>query len=642
VANKYCDHGLYTYAATPTWGVAQDGDGTASGAATSATASIVFTGIPSSGAIAVLGVTLSPTWATNADTCANNLATAINASTTTAAGPAGITVKSQVRNHLYARGPSSGAAGGTCEIMMRQGTADVNGQICITHTLNNVSSGATINFSGGAGGAWGWIWNVAATIWPSAVAIGQYGIGGATLPFCGSQVAGDVVTLRSNKTITLTSNGISVTTAALGTAQNPVTWVVDNSTVWADGSNPVLKFTAAYTNNSSWQWSTALACWLHVRAKQYTGGQRSLVFEQTGTGATTPNFHMRPGAGKFENLDFVATGTCANTVYCAGSQGNFAPVLIGCRQVWAKENSYTGTRYVTNSGNNTTAMTLISHTFEQTAPTGVQTVMALLSNSGTQRATFLGCAFVGFVVGSRLFDTPATINGETGAQFRDCNWGNVTVRGPFIGAATSMGPIQNQYLRGIASSSSNGSRDFSTDLPVGFAEWSSSRNFPKLNATLPDGVTKWSLRLVPTQLAANISATDPFQSPKMEVVNSFGTDAVRTITCEMALEQSLTWTTANISLAVTYMDSTGVMRYEDTYDSAGSALATSTSTWSAESGGQVTFDDGGTVYCNKRKLAITTAHSVEAGSVMTVWINVHTSVNDTAKSIFVCPEPLVT
>jgi hypothetical protein len=35
MADKYCDHGLYAYAATPTWGVAQDGDGTAIGYSTS-------------------------------------------------------------------------------------------------------------------------------------------------------------------------------------------------------------------------------------------------------------------------------------------------------------------------------------------------------------------------------------------------------------------------------------------------------------------------------------------------------------------------------------------------------------------------------------------------------------------------------
>ncbi len=184
-----------------TWGECQDGDGTAKTAATPSTAEIVFTGVPSSGSIYVLGVVVTATWATSADNCANLLATAINALTTTAVGPASFTTRSQVRNHLYARGPANGAPAGTCQVMTRQGSADHAGLICFTHTLNNVSSAGTVNFSGGTGGAWGWLMNHASTIWPSAIAQDQYGLWASAFSYTGSVSGGDVVKVRSGKTI---------------------------------------------------------------------------------------------------------------------------------------------------------------------------------------------------------------------------------------------------------------------------------------------------------------------------------------------------------------------------------------------------------------------------------------------------------
>ena len=656
MADRWCDHGLYgAYAATPTWGSAQDGDGTAIGAATPATADIVFTGIPSSGTISVLGVTVSPTWATSADNCANLLATAINAATGTAVGPAGITRKSQVRNHVFARGPAGGAPAGTCQIMMRQGTAAVNSQVAITHTLNNVSSGGTINFSGGAGGAWGYVFNHLATVWASAVAISGYGLWAAQLPFCGALDPGDVVKVRSGKTLVLSNTiGHAWTMAAMGSNVAPVVFEVDDGTEWpADGSSPVFKFSKTPANNTSlMRWAHLATSYVYVKGRIYSSGQRSLVMEAGATTATSvPTCTVEIGGPiRFDYLDLVALGTVdsvpgpQSVIFTSLVGGPATPtqdvetVMYRCRQKQPGNPPALATNTLINDTfNSSRALRLVEHTFELTASTGPFTVgiINFLLGSNVHRLTMIAPRFLGFVAGSRLLSpSNAVLSRDSAVVVRDPELGNVGVLGPNF---TGGGLLQAHGQNGLFLSSQLGSRPAAVDIPGRmFWEWSASRDRPTLNGRLLDGISPWSIFATTTIDTARINPLSPVELPRIGRVLPPAVDLAegpRSITVNFLLESTLSWTKADVSVLLNYIDADGTARSIDTWDYAGGALDTSTAAWTATTWNGQTW--------LKRAITITTPDDVLAGSEIAVYLRLHASVSNETQGVILCPEVLV-
>ena len=627
----------------PVWGSAQDGDGTASTAGTPATASIVFTGAPSTGSIAVCGVSLSPTWGASATTAADALATAINASTTTITGPASFNRLSQLRNHIYARGPSTGAAAGTCEIMTRQASAAHAGLTAITHTLNNVSSGGTITFSGGTGGCWGYLFNPTVTAWKSAVAVGGYGIWAAALPYCGALDAGDVVKVRSGKTITLVTNtNVTVAPAAMGSATAPVRFDIDDGTTWpADGSTPVLTIAQVISSNTSITFSpastfsAATTCFAHFNAKKYPSVGRSLVFTQSGTGSSLQTMYVVVGGAViYENIDLLAaTGsTSGGRFTCTqGATSQVGTVVKGCRVVWQTQ-SASGFGYVYHGGTNSPVRAqFINCEFNQVSPASAQTpVLSLPSGGSSYRLEFIGCVFTGFVAGSRLITLGANPAGNT-TSFTDCDFGNITIRDAIStynsGSHTFDG---NYYSSKLVTATCK--RDFFIDTRAGFAEWNYMRGFPTAGARLLDGTTPWSIYASPTNQAAQISKICPFELPRIQKMNTLAT-ATRTVTVQFALESTLTWTTADISVLVGYIDSTGAQVYVDSFTTTGAALTTSSATWSTSSfGSGQTFDP--------KEFAVS-CPDMATDTEVTCLVRMHTYVANNTLGLFLNPELVI-
>ena len=137
MTNYYVQHGLYgAYSSAPSWGVAQDGDGLAMGAATPAVASLVINAVAAVGnTIAFMGLTLTAVASgasglnfnvgATVGAQADNLATCINALTSLVSAATSPQTP-QARNLLYARGPTLGAPAGTLQIMTRAGSALLN------------------------------------------------------------------------------------------------------------------------------------------------------------------------------------------------------------------------------------------------------------------------------------------------------------------------------------------------------------------------------------------------------------------------------------------------------------------------------------------------------------------------------------
>jgi len=638
--------------AVPVWGSAQDGDGTASTAGTPSTASIVFTGAPTTGSIAVCGVTLSPTWGASATTAADALAAAINASTTTITGPATFTTLSQLRNHLYARGPSTGAAAGTCEIMTRQAAAHTG--TAITHTLNNVSSSGTIAFSGGTGGCWGYLFNPVVTAWKSGVAVGGYGIWAAAVPYCGSMAAGDIVKVRSGKTITLATNSnVTWTTAAMGSAGSPVRFDIDDSSVWSDGSSPVLKITEAHTSNSTKTWASLVATFAHINAKQYSSGQRNLVLEATGYGPTTITTSVQYGSPmRFDNIDLYCPGTptaspgpqssCAAQFAAANvtSTAGVSSVMKNCRIVHPGQVPSAGSYGVIYQGSNVaTRGDFVNCEFLLTAASSAWAhTTSPNTGSGSQRVLLDSCVFTGFVSGSRLISTGVGAPSIGQALFaRNCSFGGITVLGPtymslgagFLEVGTAGVLIASQY----------GYREFVIDHPGKmYIEWVQAKGRPTLNARLHDGTTAWSIFATTTAATANIgkhSTADLPRIGKAVPANADLTEGVRTFRLNFLLESNLTWTKQDISILVDYIGTDDVPRTMDTYDPDAAALSTDgTSSWSSTSWNGQTW--------NPKYFSVTTPVSVKAGTEVGIYVRIHTTCSADTRGAIIDPEIVIT
>lgn len=625
MADLYLDHGAYAaYAATPTWAVPQDGDGKAKAAsASAATASITFSGVPA-GTISICGVTVSPTWGASADAAANGLATAINAATGNVTTTGFRASSVQLRNAVFARGPAGGAPAGTCQIMTRHGSADFNGQVAIAHTLTNVSA-SSLNFSGGVSGCWGYLLNIAA-LWPSSVALANYGLMCATLPFAGALAPGDVVKIRANKTITLTTNTAYVTTfAAMGSKAAPVVFQIDDGTEWpADGSTPVL--TIFQSNNGQTRSDTTGAAnsWLHILGKKYASGQRNLVFDIRSTGNGDVVAHHRlivQGAPiRIRSASFL--GKTFIEGFAAGS-ATVRAQLVDCFFQYQTQHATSLVAQI-----NGAVLDLISVEFNQIAPTAAQTAGVVgYGGAAAGQINFFGVKFTGFVAGSRLF----TFAGITEAQehtFQNCDFGNVTLRTGLLSVLDASSFRSFGYVMG---NSAGPGRDFFYETAQGFVEWHSTRGYPTLNATLNGSLTPWVLYASPTNQANNLSAFTPFRLPQLTKVNSLAT-GTRTLTVNLLVESTLAWTRRDVSVTVTYTDASGVQTV-DSFDPLGSALTASSASWSSTSyNGQTWL---------KRSFDISLP-GLLTGAEVAVTLNLHSNAANNSLGVFIDPELLLT
>lgn len=640
MAIKYCDHGAYpTYVGAPTWGVPQDGDGLAKAASSSAAvAKIVFSGVPT-GSVSVCGVTVSPTWGASADAAANGLATAINAATgavTTTGFRSGV----QLRNAVYARGPSSGAPSGTCEIMTRHGSALFNGAVAIAHSLSNVDAGASsLTFSGGVSGCWGYIGNVL-SVWPQALSACAYGIWCTNSPFAGSLAPGDIVRVRSNKTVVYPAGNANVMTLpAMGSASAYVSFVVDDGTEWPeDGAAPVCSLVMFGNSVSTRIGVDSLnTSYAYIKGKRYADESHSLVFANFGDGyAYASDLHspvVHEGTEFYAKYAYISGGSSG--LQSAAACRRFKD----CKLTWAGQDSTK--RFVSHSGGGIVRAIFDSPIFDCGAATAPQLgILDMAVTAGQSVWEFSNPKFLNFVLGSALVSATSGNATQTAhmASIRNADFGNVTVLGPSqLGVTLPAGSPKVCIMQGVYSTSQLNGQDFFLDTPSGFIAWNASRSFPTLNARLTDGVTPWSVQIVPATSASNIGFSSPLESPRFSKYNTLPS-AVRTFTVNFGVEETLSFTKADVSFLFEYQDTSGDLVTFDTHSLAGEAFDSSSADWTNAVGSQFTYSENGTVYFNKKQIQVTTPTPVAQDTELSMIVRVHRNVTSAVQMIFVCPE----
>lgn len=227
-------------------------------------------------------------------------------------------------------------------------------------------------------------------------------------------------------------------------------------------------------------------------------------------------------------------------------------------------------------------------------------------------------------------------------SLRNCDLGNVTGLGPTLSQfpASSTNLDYRIGMKSISIATQFGNRMFVNDTPMGFVEWNPGRSFPSRAATIygTNPLVSWSLRFVPPSSAGVLSASNPFELPRIGKENTLDGSLARTLTLYFGLEESLTWSKKDLSISVSYMDDTGRVRIESSLTTTPVAFTPSTATWSNAVGNQFTFVDAGTLNFNKYELNLTTAYPVKAGTELGVTVKIHSIVANTSKMGFVCPE----
>jgi hypothetical protein len=631
--------------ATPAWGVPQDGDGSASTpASASATVSVDMSGwtfTSGSSTFSVMGCTAitisaSANSATNAQYSATyatmlaNIVAAINLATANTVNlPAGWGA-TQVRNTVFAR-----ANGNNLELMTRAGSASYNGLVALSFT--NVTGSSSQSWSGGSGGAWGWLTNPKAAIWPSSVGQSGYGLLSAQLPFAGVLAGGDIVKVRAGRTVTFVASQ-TVAPAAMGSLSSPVRFNIDNSTVWSDGSEPVLRFSCTNQSGAALTIQPNVLCFAHFKGVEYSTGKNLRFVAEAGSGGQCPVLACRAPI-LFEHVQFettTVTGSPWINQINSPTSPRLAATLLNCLIKW---NNTTYPLIDFGQSNTSGKIKLVGtelRAVAQSAPLS-KVINPSASAPTSSRVVLEGCRFVGFVTGTRLLPVSMSFTGtDSGVTATNCDWGAVDVLGPnFLGATFTDPAGESQPGScGFFSSSQFGYREFVYERAGAcYVEWKQSKGRPTLSAVLYDGSTPWSIYAVPGSVANNVHRLGPVEIPR---INKLLPDAgslpvaVRTFTVNLLVESTLSWTKADISVLLTYQDNTGAIRTMSSYDPDGGALDVSTAAWSATSWNGQTW--------LKRKFTFTTPLAVAASSEVSAVLRFHTTSVAESTGIILDPE----
>lgn len=639
MADYFVDHGAYAsnLGATPTWGVPQEGDGSATTAATAASiGSIKFTTVPTTGTISVCGASVSTTsviGAASADAAANALATNINATTNTVSASAAFGTP-QLRNLVYARGPAGGAAAGTCEIMARVGSASLNNATNSSAAITSTFDGTPVvtQFAGGSGGCWGWLFNDVALGASSSIGIASYGIGIAKPYVFPAGVATlaltDYVWCRSTSGKSIDTGGNYWSRGNLGF---PLNLVVDTNTKWTgDSGTGVVKIIIKCNTSSNVGFRPDFSgsnngVFIGAIMKggfrvEYDLSNGSTTFTISTTGMCRL-YHVdiseKPGASlgasSFFSMSAAGNGSF-HMASCSFTSLNARPSLP---QQFLQLSSYSGYWNFEDcdfnfnlSGSQSTIDTV--GLLSMTAPTGV--------------IRFDGCRFsTGSTSKLKWFSnviTPNTfqviLERNTGVRIGSSGMG---IQGVAFNQRTG------DNLPSLSLASADQGYSFRHERTSGIVDWDYELGtYPYLAATQPDG-TPYSVCI---QWFANyyVQPCAPLATPKITKLNRLA-DGVRTVSVEMLVESGKTFDSGMIALQVSYLDTSNIVRRETSYLNA--TLSTSTASWTFRGSNFNTY--------LSKKLSFNTSYSVKSNSEIAVEVVVlNNPPGNALTNVFVCPE----
>jgi hypothetical protein len=642
--------------AMPAWGVAQDGDGLAPGQATPALASLTINAVAAAGnTITIAGVTLTAVASgatatqfnvgSSTTDQATKIATALNAAT----GAVGANVSAtltQLRNIIFAS-----ASGSVVNIMTRQGS--VNANYANNSYMAISSSGwgtapTVVQFAGGASGAWGWLFNTY-VMWPSAIAIANYGLFGATQPFLGAVSPGDIVYVRSNKTLyCYNSNYFLGPPTTFSTAALPTNIIFDDGTnvpAWnADAPDPVFRVNWASDNSITHSFSLINHKATRIIGKVNSTGMPNLQFHNTNSAITNGPYFIWTFSNNCyaKGVGFYNDYQSNTGIYAQLAVSNSADAGTGVMYEDIFMSFSNSSHYIYDMGNAYCSATIRNLVFDNSGATAPHT--GLISCSGANNDLFInGIKAINCLVGSKSVISASGIG-----------TGNILITNADLGNAFAFDPVASMYANGnnntlyrtVSIFSSAVTRDFQINTLRGKSDWISGLGFPTLSATLLDGVTPWSIKFLASTIPGQTSTGRPHSSPRISKINSLANGA-RTITLEYLLNDTLSGIdTSNLWMELTYTDTSGRAVYLTTRQIfPAAALTPSTNTgWSTWNGTKATFISGGTINFDRYKFVLSTpaGHDMASGCEIIAQVHIGTSVANVQQVLFIDPDTSIT
>lgn len=566
MADFYVDHGcaLYpsAYMSVPTGAGSfpQEGDGLAYGGG--ATPAVSVATMDFTAATAAAGATFGVHGATltcvasgattvqfNAGagaTLAANLATAINAATAAVTTADGNVTSPYLKALVWAS-----ASGAVLTVYSRIASTNLNqtyNASCVLicgATANWTAPPATSSFSGGVSGPWATFFNPAALTANISAAVGAAGTyGGVVATAMGAVADGDKIHVRTkraavNLSVTYPASSLSVVTRAKGTVAVPLYIIFDNGVKWVlDAGVFAISMDGSQFANRFFLAGGAKQVWQGTRLTDTTCSLRLEILNVP----VTANYGVSFGVNNSNGLEVVGleisgaagaaiNNTNANYAYVGlyGSNNNTlsrdAPgVLLRDCVVKSKSKqsffiptsngaSYPGYLKLENCLYDATGLTIASD----------YAIVAVIS-LGAGRFEAVGCRWVGFPAAANQSGFQAYSGYSMSFRLQDCTFDNIKVsggtpNGGLVGVAEGVG-VNNELLRSISISSSIGIRPFVFENSRRSFAWVDSAAPTTAGSTLPDGVTRFSIRTAVTTEVGKVSLGTPVKFPRMAKHNS--------------------------------------------------------------------------------------------------------------------------
>jgi hypothetical protein len=465
----------------------------------------------------------------------------------------------------------------------------------------------------------------------SSSAAGSAGAAGAwnVLPFegapaYGSITAGDTIIIRSksggtNATYTKGSNAALAFTSFSATGSAPITWVVDDGTVWAGDSGTLTIST--YDGSSS----VFTFAGFHRFVGTGTGGSQTCIFNDGYTGGASAAFAIKQN-NIFTKCKFThaATSTATTTVYTLTSTWDSTSDnwtrFNQCYFEIKKAGSSTG---VMKQGSYPLLVEFTDCIFDVTARSAATAAIFQGVNNYPLYYIIRGGRVTGATSSWSLsidYTTPSTNPTYIKSFLFDA--GSMTTQYAYSGSSyQTLSVYAHEAMLG-------GNGDFVVDTPMGFGRWRVGNSYPYLTATCIDGSTGTSIQVWPN--SSLCTAAKPWTSQPF-VIPHTAASASRTITVELLIKDTAAFATPQKDqwwVEGTYVNSSNIAVWFTTYTTGD--LATSTASWN-------TTSFGGSTYL-KRKITYTTSDSLLTNSDVHLFIKSNKVSGGTTDYYFICPD----
>lgn len=644
MADRYLVHGAYTYAAVPTWGVPQEGDGTTTTASTAAaTCAVDLSGatfVSGTSQVSVMGcaaipVTAGANSATNIQysatltTMIDNIVTVLNTLATAAIvnRPAGWH-NPQVRDAVFAR-----RVGNTIELMTRSGSASWNGLVAITWA--GVTGASSANWAGGAGGCWGWLFNDLAqgTIWPSAWAQGTYSSIGT--PLAGLPSTADTTYAQAN------NQNITLNTGASRDITFRTNLCVDSTgLIWPSAAGKTL--TILLPGGTG-----------HNTIMQVLVTVDRLVFSATSKGGLI-----------FRNSVVASNHSINFTIQTTARSIAFRNVLFWDDSSGAFQLTNSAISFIVNAGTSNTGVFSFLGGCEYRSSRAVSNIMKFsYGNSGAQHLILMddfdytfpaasGIQLGLLPVGDQWSVRASNVRMSSPATFQLVRRGGYSTNNRGFAQIDNVRGFDMRVVSAIGHQGAGGAgtagldRQFAiltnagTDSAIRIegnthvVDWLPGNQYPALDCTTPGG-TPWSWRWGWSG-DTNLWVCRPQTNVLRLNARSIAGDAARTITLELLVPPGLGLDTSLVSMRVAYEGPTGLATADNTTPLfcgvTPVALAASSAAW----------DKGAYPTYVPVKLTLTTPTAVTGGSDMSIELVCSGPCPGGANSLFVNPTVNVT